>query len=587
MSRKLFRLIVPALTEFNPYKKTASETTSLGAILIASAVNKQTDWEVEVIDENNCQNRPHLLINDSDGYIDHLALQVFRPATIVGFCATLSSTIPRVFQVAKTYQACGVFTIAGGHHVSALPKEALYNSIDVVTIGNGETAIVQVLEAYDSLWQKLNSLDLCDRPDRRFYIVNKHIMGESSDYKSVRNAFREAFWPISNIAFNNNNVLVITPHEDLKHKCQADPLPDFSLLQYVKLKVYPVNWRRGCNLHCEYCAVKEQPVPAKAEELLETVRHCHEKFGAQKFFIVDDNFGGNLNKQSERLELLKALNMLVAYQGEIGKRLSFSIQSRLPVSDDYQLLHLMRLAGVSQVRISYALPIDEDLAVIAQSLIDKCYTAKAMVDWTKKWHDLGFLVHGMFMLGYPEKPQTLTELSSELYQKEQLSNDARKVISIASNAEQACRLDKLPTIADCAKRFLDFAKSAWINTLQITLPVPIPGTDLRERLEKEGRIFPLSEIGWEYYDGQFPLFMPNNCTPEELQASAKSIKSGFYGLRHFFRGLADLIFHFPQTDLLADHISFICESSRHHSSAAVVQRVFSEKLKRAQQALKK
>lgn len=582
MTRKLFRLIIPALTPFNPYGKTASQTTSLGAILIASAVNKQTDWEVEVIDENNCQKRPNLLLNDSAGCIDHLTLQVMRPATVVGFCATLSSTIPRVFQVAKTYQACGVFTIAGGHHVSALPKEALYNNIDVVTIGNGETAIVQILEAYDDLWRKLDSLNLSERPDLRFYLNNRHVMGESSDYKSVRNAFREVFWAISNIAFNNNNTLVVTPYEDLKDKCKPAPLPDFSLLRYAKLKTYPINWRRGCNLNCEYCAVKEQPVPARAEELLETVTYCHEKFGAQKFLIVDDNFGGNLNKQNERFELLKALELLIAYQGKIGKRFSFSIQSRLPVSDDYQLLHLMRLAGVSQVRISYALPVDEDLISL-----DKCYTAKAMVDWTKKWHDLGFLVHGMFMLGYPEKLTTINDMLTELEQHGSVGKSAKEVIKIAGNLERDCRLDKMPTIADCAKRFLAFAKCARIDTLQITLPVPIPGTDLRDRLEQEGRVFPLSEIGWKYYDGQFPLFMPNNCTPEELQASAKSILSGFYGLRHFFRSLADLIFHFPQTTLLAEHIGCICESSRTRSKNAVVQCEFSEKLKRAQQALEK
>jgi len=83
--------------------------------------------------------------------------------------------------------------------------------------------------------------------------------------------------------------------------------------------------------------------------------------------------------------------------------------------------------------------------------------------------------------------------------------------------------------------FRKFIKKAKIDTVQVLLPVPLPGTELTRRLRQQNRIFPKTALGWEYYDGNFPLFVPDDpMTPEEMQASIIQIMGRFYRFRHMF-----------------------------------------------------
>jgi radical SAM superfamily enzyme YgiQ (UPF0313 family) len=100
-------------------------------------------------------------------------------------------------------------------------------------------------------------------------------------------------------------------------------------------------------------------------------------------------------------------------------------------------------------------------------------------------------------------------------------------------------------IKERVKRFRDFIKKAKIDTIQVLLPVPLPGTELRDRLEKEGRVYPMTDIGWQYYDGNFPLFEPDGpLTAQELQSSIYKIMGKFYKLKYMFM-LGYHIFSFP------------------------------------------
>jgi radical SAM superfamily enzyme YgiQ (UPF0313 family) len=102
------------------------------------------------------------------------------------------------------------------------------------------------------------------------------------------------------------------------------------------------------------------------------------------------------------------------------------------------------------------------------------------------------------------------------------------------------------TLEKKTRHFHTFIKKARIDTVQILLTVPLPGTELRKRLEKEGRIYSQENIGWEYYDGQFPLFEPDdNTTPEELQEAAKRIMGRIYCPERLLQIIINIIIHFP------------------------------------------
>ena len=109
--RYLLRIITPAYPAFNIYSVLADKTTALGPLYVGSSAQEVEGWDVEVIDENNLR---RFGPKDPSRGANHQYLQKQRPADVVGFYGGLTSTIPRVYELAKFYKQQGVITIAGG-----------------------------------------------------------------------------------------------------------------------------------------------------------------------------------------------------------------------------------------------------------------------------------------------------------------------------------------------------------------------------------------------------------------------------------------------------------------------------------------
>ena len=106
LSKKRYRMriVIPAYPAFNIYSHIAKKTTALGPVCVATAANKMGKWDVEVIDENNLR---RFGPKTSTGGADHEFLQRKRPADVVGFYGGLTSTIPRLYQIARFYKESG------------------------------------------------------------------------------------------------------------------------------------------------------------------------------------------------------------------------------------------------------------------------------------------------------------------------------------------------------------------------------------------------------------------------------------------------------------------------------------------------
>ena len=459
MKRRLLRMIIPAYPAFNIYSHIAKKTSAMGPISVATSAREVEGWDVEVIDENNLRRYGP---RGKSGGANHEFLQNKRPADIVGLYGGLTSTVPRLYEIAHFYRRHGVVTIAGGQHfVDENICEALNSGVDYVAIGEGEETIKDFLMAIDG------KLDISEVKGIAYI----------RDGRIVHNAQRE-------------------PIEDFDKL----PLPDFSLLRYTKIKIYPVERIRGCGMNCEFCTVKGKPRAASPERLLESMSHLLETQDARHFFIVDDLFG------QQRDETIRFCHMLRDYQKRVGKRLNTTVQIRLDKANDPELLSAMHQAGINTVAIGFESPIREEL-----DSMNKHLKPDDMVRYTKIFHKFGFIVHGMFIFGYPSAGGSDFEMSA----KERLTRTKR------------------------------FIRKARIDTVQVLLPVPLPGTELRKRLEKQNRIYPLENIGWQYYDGNFPLFEPDQpMTAEQMQTSTQKIMGKFYKFRYMFMvGLH--IFLFP------------------------------------------
>lgn len=449
LPRRRFRMVIPAFPAFNIYSGIARRTTALGPVCVATVVNKMEAWDAEVIDENNYG---RFGPRAADGMPDHALLQQFRPAEVVGFYGGLTSTIPRLYALARFYQSAGAVTVAGGQHFTGPNiREALENGVRFVVIGEGEETIRELLTV----------LRQGREPDT-----------------------------VAGIAFLRDGQVVQTPPRKPLTDFDLLPVPDFGLLRYARLKLFPVAWARGCPMHCEFCTVKGEVRCPAPEYVLAQITDLVEKQNARSFFVVDDLFGQN------RPATLRLCEMLYAYQVRIRRRLDLTVQIRLDRARDAELLQAMRKAGVNTVAIGFESPIPEELQAM-----DKRVRPEDMIAFSRTFRRAGFLVHGMFIFGYPIPGGTPVPVPAR----------------------------------ERVRRFQTFIRQAKIDTVQVLLPVPLPGTELTARLMRDGRVYPRELIGWEYYDGNFPLFEPDPpLTAEEMQDSLRAIMGRFYRFKHMW-----------------------------------------------------
>lgn len=251
--------------------------------------------------------------------------------------------------------------------------------------------------------------------------------------------------------------------------------PDLTLIKFLKKRwsYLPINRGRGCNWNCEFCIVNKRYGKYKFASVDTTLRQLikYADLGYSNFFFTDDNFAQN---PADTIALCRKIG---DYKRNFRKKLDIVVQVRSEVAENDELLEALRVAGVSMLAIGYESPINEELRAMRKGV-----TAEKLIARSKILANY-FYLHGMFIFGYPS------------------SKDDSKRSSL--------------TIKQRVKCYIDFFKKTGLDTIQVFNAVPLPGSDLRARLEKEGRLLPLSMVGWDKYDGLFLCYDPR---PDDLDA---------------------------------------------------------------------
>jgi radical SAM superfamily enzyme YgiQ (UPF0313 family) len=438
------RIIIPRQPFPNVFSGVAMPP--LGPLYVASSVRAAGGWEVEVIDENNWLRSG-----------DHRRLQEIRPADVVGFYGGMTSSVPRLYELAQQYRDMGVFTIAGGGHVDYLHPEALANGVGVVVNGEAEETTPELLTA----WER----------------------GE--DLRGI-----------DGISFlDNDGEIVVTPRRVPITDFSQVARPDFSMIieQRRPYRWIPVSHLRGCPYHCEFCSVHRLLGDTHGHTVDQTAEYLESLVGQKhrEFFFVDDNFVGN---RDETIELLQRIQAIAVRN---RTELKLNVQLRAEVARDEELMREMRKAGVQLVALGLESPLEEDLKVMK-----KGQSAEQMKQDLAAFRRFGFYIHGMFIFGYPSPPGAPPP-SVPLWMQ--------------------------------ARVFLDFIRKTGIDTIQVLKAVPIPGSKLFERLRDRGRILPLNEVGWEYYDGNFLTYVPEDSNFAEVHEGAVWIMRKFYSAANLLR----------------------------------------------------
>ncbi len=434
---KLIRLIAPRYPRLNIFSHIA--IPPLGLMYIGTAANLTGRYRVEIIDENNTRIE------------DHRKLQEERPADVVGFYCGLSTTIPRVFELAGQYKSMGVLTIAGGGHVDALPDEALANNIDVVVRGEGEDIFIELLDAHFA---------------------------------------RTGFSDVPGIVYLGDEGIVINEPPASKPDLATIPDPDFSLIveKQMPVKFVPISRTRGCNFKCEFCCVNARYGGIRVAPPEKTLAHLEKlvKEGHRRFFFVDDNL------TLDRDGAVELCDGIAGIQRKYKTRVELTVQVRTDVARDPRLMEALRDAGAKVLCVGIESPLAEDLRNM-----NKGQKADDVEADLRALRRNGFLIHGMFIFGYPSKLGSGTTTGLSLRER--------------------------------ANKYIGFIKRVKLDTLQVLKAVPVPGSPLAARLKAEGRIYPLEEVGWEMYDGNFLCYQPDpGDNAVDLQEQATRIMTSFY-----------------------------------------------------------
>jgi radical SAM superfamily enzyme YgiQ (UPF0313 family) len=226
-----------------------------------------------------------------------------------------------------------------------------------------------------------------------------------------------------------------------------------------------VSASRGCVYRCEFCSLwkmeggcyRARPPREVVEELATTSR--------RPILFTDENVF------VER-EWALALFREIARQ---GIRRSFAVQASLDVADDDEVLAALKESGCMTVLVGLESLNEESLRLMRKGVnlrIGVSHYAESI----QRLHDRGLAVSGTFIFGY--------------------DGDG----------------------PDIFRRTADFVLETGLDIAHFGLLTPIPGTDLYDRLAREGRLLYTDFPGdYSRYDLRTAVFRPAKMTPEELE----------------------------------------------------------------------
>lgn len=250
---------------------------------------------------------------------------------IVGL-GSMGYSVVRALDIAKEFKKRNRIVILGGYAAPYIPAHMLEN-IDSVVIGPGEISFPELLKDYQT----------------------------TGRVKKVYNN------PIDHI--------------------NGLPVPRYDLLPKNRINsMLPVQSSRGCPFKCDFCSTageyKGKYMMRPVEEVIGDIKKIM-SLGYKRFYLLDDNMGGNL----------KHLKELTQRIGQL--KLSWSGQCTMNLARDEQMLHMLFDSGCSILSMG--------VESISQKSLDNLNKKWLKTEKTpgliKKYRNKGFVVFASFIIG--------------------------------------------------------------------------------------------------------------------------------------------------------------------------------------------
>ena len=218
------------------------------------------------------------------------------------------------------------------------------------------------------------------------------------------------------------------------------PVPQWELIKLQHYDSLSLQFTRGCPFNCDFCNVTallgHRMRIKTTRQLINELDKIYALGWRRGIFIVDDNFIGN--KRILKQEVLPA--MIEWRKNKKGCR--FVTEASVNLSDDDELIRLMVEAGFTQVFVGIETPDDLALAECSKSQNRN----RDLVGSVRKLQQMGLQVMGGFIVGFDSDDETIFQ------------------------------------------RMIDFIQETGIVTAMVGLLQAPLGTQLYQRMLREGRI---------------------------------------------------------------------------------------------------
>lgn len=274
------------------------------------------------------------------------------------------------------------------------------------------------------------------------------------------------------------------------------PLPRYDLLDLSAYASMAVQYSRGCPHRCEFCDIWKlygrRPRVKSVRRFLAELEMLYRLGWTGSVFAVDDNFIGNPRAARELLPALEA------WQRERHDPFTFYTEATLDLARDERLLRGMRAAGFDMVFVGIESPSPEALRETGKTQNLRSDPLEAV----RTIQAGGLEVSGGFIVGFDSDREDIFE------------------------------------------RQLRFIEEAGIPMAMVGLLTAAPGTDLHERLRREGRLLGESEgSNTEVLETNFVTSMP----ADRLRRGFGGLLARIYdpALRHYFGRCRRLLGRLP------------------------------------------
>ncbi len=221
----------------------------------------------------------------------------------------------------------------------------------------------------------------------------------------------------------------------------STPLPMWELIDVNKYLYAVIQYSRGCPYLCDFCDVTALfgriPRTKTPEQMINELEILISRGTNEMIFFADDNLIGN--KKLLKKELLPAL---IEWRGRNPYAPSFATQLTINIADDPVLMQLMLEAGFRHILIGIE-SIDEESLI---QMRKKQNAKRNLLENIKLLQEKGFIVIGTFIVG--------------------LDTDT----------------------PDVFQNVINFIQESGIVLLVVNVLKAPPGTELHERMKKEGRL---------------------------------------------------------------------------------------------------